>query len=204
MSVKSFTLYGVKKSLCKPLSQTGPIKIAKKSEKKKGGKIATKETNEGYTLNIAYTGHTDFMPDEHEDDVRVCWWDHHPYDGPRVRIPYKHERIVARDGSMKHKFHGPGSFCDIFCLWSYLAEEARKIPQLRDVRLDLAIQNTKVAFSLMFPPTVILKERPDWRLLNTYGGHLTIENYRNGTYTKTFIKTPEVVFEGALVQYLTQ
>jgi hypothetical protein len=204
MSIKSFTLYAVKKSLCRSVLQTNPIKIATRAEKKKGGKISTKETNEGYTLNIAYAGDAEFMPDEHSNKQQNCWQDHHPYDGPRVTIPYKHIGVVSPNGSIKHKFVGPGSFCDIFCLWTYLTEEGKKIPSLRDGRLDVAIQNTKLAFSLMFPETTILKERPDWRLLDTYGGHLTIENYRNGSYQKTFIKTPEVIFEGALVQYISQ
>lgn len=204
MSVKDFTLYGVKKSLCKSSTQTGPIKIAPRNEKKKGGKIVSKETNEGYIINIAYTGNAEFMSDSNDAKEKICWQDHHPYDGPRVTIPYCHQKNVARDGSIKHKFLGPGSFCDIFCLWTYLCEESKKMSQLRDDKLDVAIQNTKLAFQLMFPPNVILRERPDWRLLNTYDGHLTIENYRNGSYTKTFYKTPEVIFEGALVQYISQ
>jgi hypothetical protein len=203
MSVKEFTLYGVKKSLCTTSSQS-TIKIAPKSEKKKGGKIVAKETNEGYTMNIAYTGVASFEPDSNDAKEKICWQDHHHFDGAKVTIPYKHVTEVKPDGKIKHRFIGPGSFCDIFCLWTYLLEESKKISQLRDTRLDIAIQNTKLAFSFMFPETVTLKERPDWRLLDRYGGHLTIENYRIGSYTKTFVKTPEVIFEGALVQYIWQ
>lgn len=204
MSTTSFTLHGVKNSLCKLEGQTSTLKIAPKPKKKEGGKITAKQTAEGYTVNIAYTGDCDFIADTQNLHPQVCWQDHHPYDGVRIVIPYRHEVQVGPMGTMKHTFYGPGSFCDIFCLWTYIMEESKKISSLRDPRLDQAIQNTKLLWSISFPPTVPLKERADWRLLETYGGHLTIENYRAGGLPKTFVKTPEIVFKGALVTYISQ
>jgi hypothetical protein len=204
MSTTKFTLHGVKNSLCKLEAQINAIKIAPKPKKKEGAKITTKETSEGYTVDIAYTGQCDFLPNTPGAAVQVCWQDHHPYDGVRIVIPYKHDMHVGPVGAIKHTFSGPGSFCDVFCLWTYLMEENKKIPALRDPKLDMAIQNTKLLWSISFPPTVPLRERDDWRLLDTYGGHLTIENYRAGGIPKTFIKTPEIIFKGALVQYISQ
>ena len=204
MSTTKFTLHGVKNSLCKLEGQANAIKIAPKPKKKEGGKIVTKETSEGYSINIAYTGNCDFIPSGSSLNSQVCWQDHHPYDGPRIVIPYQHEMEIGPMGAIKHTFHGPGSFCDIFCLWTYLMEESKKIASLRDPKLDLAIQHAKLLWSISFPPTVPLKERDDWRLLDTYGGHLTIENYRAGGLAKTFVKTPEIIFKGALVQYISQ
>lgn len=204
MSITTFTLFGVKDNLCTHSAQNPTIKIAPKTEKKKGGKILTKETTEGYIIHVAYTGNAEFLPDVENFKPQVCWQDHHVYDGMRITIPYKHDMVVSATGAIKHKFSGPGSFCDVFCLWTYLSEESKKISCLRDPRLDVAIQNTKLAWSLMFPPTVILTERPDWRLIDTYGGHLTIENYRSGGQTKTYLKTPQIIFEGALVAYVSQ
>jgi len=203
VNMKGFTLHNVKKSLCKQQVVNNNIKLAPRVEKRRGGRITARETNEGYIINIANTCCANFE-EEVKNECQTCFQDHHPYDGPKVTIPYKHERIFHRNGSITHKFIGPGSFCDIFCLWTYLCEEAKKIPALRDHRLDTAIQNTKVAFALMFPPNVVLKERPHWQTLQTYGGHLTIESYRNGTYTKTFIKTPEVIFDSSVVVFFTQ
>lgn len=201
--MKRFTLHGIKASLCKNETQIVPAKIVPKSEKKKGGRITYRDTREGYTVMIASTACVNFEP-ETGGETQTCFQDHHPYDGDKVCIPYVHKKEIKEDGTIRHRFIGPGSFCDIYCLWTYLTEEGKKIATLRDPRLETAIQNTMIAFELMYPQNAILSTRPSWTLLQTYGGPLTIENYRTATYERRYCKTQEVIFDSAAVIFLTK
>lgn len=166
--------------------------------KKRGQtKFSTSKTNEGYTLKTANLLSVKF---EIKDGIEQrCWWDHHPYDDNGFCVPYSIERI---DGIYHVK--GPGSFCSIFCLWSYLCEETRKQYHLRDTKLEKAMELTQFIFDKIYPEEITLKEAPDWRLLESYGGPLTIVEFRKQSYDKIYVSFRNFVFDPVLIQYLTQ
>jgi len=195
-----FILHGIKKTNIRPPKALP--KITPKTDKRKGGRITTKETYDGYSFTLANNFCAKFEG-EGSDGEKICWWDHHPCDDPVVRLPYEYSRTRDKDG-FTYTFRGPGIFCDIFCMWAYLCEEGKKIPALRDTRYDNLVTNTKIAHELMFDEESPLKPAPDWRLLQRYGGALTIEQLRKGSYDKVHCKTPNIVFSPAIIQYLIQ
>lgn len=178
-------------------------KFAPKTAKKPNGRaqVQTNQTHEGYKVKIANVSNVAF---EGDAKTQCCWWDTQPYDDNLICIPYQHK--VTRDPGHpdKHTFKGPGSFCSIFCLWAYLLDEQGRQHHLRDGRLEVAMQLTKVAFRVMFDSSVVLKAAPDWRLLDIYGGPLTIFQFRKASYDKTYVRLPNIIFEPAVLQYLQE
>lgn len=201
--MKTFTLHRVSPSSYSKVGNLAPIKIAPRKEKKAGGRINARETCEGYTIMIASNICVKFES-EVVNEKQTCFWDHHEYDGPKVTIPYVHKKEKITSGGYQHRFIGPGSFCDIFCLWSYLKEEMKKIASLRDPRLEEAVANCQFAFELMFSSNNVLHVRPNFQILQRYGGPMTIESYRNATHDKKYVKTPEVVFDSAILNFFVQ
>lgn len=192
MTEIKFTLKGVfLRDLTKKSS-----KFHAKVKKRPQTKIHAKTTTAGYTVKIANLLSVKF---ESDNDKQRCWWDHHEYDDSGVCIPYKYERI----GQMHH-VSGKGSFCSMFCLWAYLLEEQKKQYHLRDFRLEKSIELTQFLFSKMYTDDVALKPSPDWRLLDCYGGHLTINEFRKSSYEKTYTSLGNVVFDPAVIQYLVE
>ncbi len=175
-------------------------KFTAKSKKKTGGRLQTLQTYEGYTIKLANTSCISFEG----ESKGHCWWDHHPYDGDLICMPYIHTQIRNPGHQDKHTFIGLGSFCSMFCLWSYVMEEMKKQYHLRDSRIETVIELTRLAFSLMFDTDVVLKCSPDWKLLDTYGGPLSVTHFRKASYDKTYTPLGNIVFKPALVSYLTQ
>ena len=166
--------------------------------KKKGQtKFQTNRTNEGYSIKTANTLTVKF--DQGDNLTNHCWWDHHPFDNDEVRIPYKCEKI---DGV--YHTQGPGSFCNMFCLWAYLREEQKKEYHFRDPMLDHSIELTKFLFEKMYPADTALKAAPHWKMLQKYGGPLTIVEFRKSSYEKIYIPFRNVVFDPTLIRFLTE
>ena len=194
-----FVLHGVQVSEA-PVPKTAP-KFAPKVKKKVGGRVQSHQTHEGYIVKVANVASVVF---EGENRTQHCWWDTQPYDDDLICIPYQHEVLRDPGHPDKHRFRGPGSMCSMFCLWAYLCEEQRKQYHLRDPRLETAMQLTKVAFRAMFDRDVVLKAAPDWRLLDIYGGPLSIAQFRKASYDKSYARLPNIVFEPAAIQFLQE
>ena len=194
-----FILHGVHASDNLPAKPSS--KFTSKPKKKAGGRIQTGQTHEGYLVKMANVASVSF---EGEKVVQHCWWDTQPFDEDPLCIPYDYQSIRDIGKSTKHVFKGPGGFCSIFCLWAYLMEEQRKQHSLRDSRLETAIQLAKLAFHAMYEPDIVLKAAPDWRLIDIYGGPLTISQFRKASYDKTYTRLPNVLFEPAAIQFLQE
>lgn len=178
-----------------------PVKFAPKIKKKTGGRVQTAQTHEGYLVKMANVISVSF---EGEKLVQHCWWDTQPFDEDPICIPYEHRSVRDIGKPTKHVFRGPGGFCSIFCLWAYLMEEQSKQYNLRDTRLETAIQLAKVAFHAMYDTDIVLKAAPDWRLLDIYGGPLTISQFRKASYDKSYVRLPNIQFEPAAIQFLQE
>jgi len=175
-----------------------PPKFTAKPKAKPNGKMQGMTTYEGYTVKLANVSNVNF---EGEHQVQNCWWDTQPYDDELICIPYEFKRVKVLGKPDKLEFKGPGSFCSIFCLWAYLCDEQRKQPHLRDSRLDAAMSNTRIAFNSMFTRDIVLKSAPDWRLLDIFGGPLSIIQFRKSSYDKVYIKLPNVNFNPTVLTY---
>lgn len=165
--------------------------------KKRGMKVETVTDHAGYKAKIAYMGNVNFTteldsstgPKTVSKDTTYCFFDGQPFDGKSVCIPYKHE--FKND---IHEFSGPKCFCNIFCMYRYLIDQTDKIYYLRDSRLEKAIQLTLVAFKLMFPKDAILKPADPKECIDIYGGPLTLDQYRQQNYDRTFYSSGNVFF----------
>lgn len=191
-----FTLRGVSGVIgSKPGdAKAAPKFVAKAVKKKATRKIQSHQTHEGYTINIAISSNVDFENETPSvSKGNFCWWDTCEFDEEKVTIPY-HLKIEGKGKDVRYRFFGPGCFCDIFCLWAYLRRELLVQYHARDPRIEEAIHLTKYAFSLMFGDDVILKEAPDWRLLDKFGGPLTITDFRKSSHEKVYLKLEKTGF----------
>lgn len=173
-------------------------KFVTSKAKAKGGKLRVQSfnTQDGYTVKIANTECVSFSEEGGETlTASNCWHDKQPFDEEPICIPYEYSVKKDHLGKKMHTFRGPGSFCSIFCLWAYLSEELRKQYYARDPRIEKAVQHTRLAFGLMFDDGVTLKAAPDWRLLDCFGGHLPLSEFRQASYNKTYVKMPNLSFE---------
>lgn len=183
-----------------------PKFVTAKAKGKPGGKIKVQSfnTHDGYTVKIARTECVSFN-EENGEEIKSsnCWHDKQPFDESPLCIPYEYEIVKDRLGKKTHIFRGPGCFCSIFCLWSYVFDEMLKQYHARDPRIEKAYQHTKIAFGLMFDVNdVVLKRAPDWRLLDTFGGPLSIAEFRKASYDKTYIKMPSIMFESTRENFM--
>lgn len=184
--------------------KTAPKFITSKV-KPKGGKLKVQSfnTQDGYTVKIANTECVEFSKETGEViKISNCWYDKQPFDEDPICLPYEYKVNTDYKGKKMHKFRGPGSFCSIFCLWAYICDEMHKQYYSRDPRIEKAAQNTKIAFSVMFNSDVILRPAPDWRLLDCFGGPLSITEFRKASYDKTYVKLPNVLFEFSHESYV--
>lgn len=195
-----FVLHGVQVNDQNANAKAVP-KFAPKLKKKTNGRIQTQQTHEGYIVKLANVVSVAF---ESESKVQHCWWDTQPYDDELICIPYQHKILRDPGHPDKHEFKGIGSFCSIFCLWAYLCEEQTKQYHLRDTRIETAVHLTKVAFRAMFDRDAVLKAAPDWRLLDIYGGPLSISQFRKASYDKSYLKLGNIIFEPAAIQFLQE
>lgn len=200
MEEYAFTLHGVH------LENVGVTKQAPKFVAQKGKKKTTRlkvqsfQTHEGYTINIANSDYTKFEGETAQP--KYCWWDKCPHDEDHICLPYEYDSRTLPNGKIKRTFRGPGSFCDMFCLWAYIVDEQMKQHYARDPRIEKAAQNAKIAFSAMYGPDVILKAAPHWKLIDIFGGPYPIDQFRKASYDKLWVKLENVSFKASPESYL--
>lgn len=178
------TLSGIK-----PDEKEDTPQVAQKFQikgKKRGMKIENVTDHSGYKVMIGYMGDTNFNPD---CKGHHCYWDGQPFDTRPICIPYKYEYK-----NNIHEFYGPKKFCSIFCMYAYLLEQSEKIHQLRDTRLEKALQLTMLAFKIMFPNENVLKPAPSRDVIDIYGGTKSLDDYRKQDYNKTYYTSGNVFF----------
>ena len=196
-----FTLHGVNvPDTSVGSSKANVVKYAA-VKKKKGGRSVTAQSHEGYSVSIANVACVDF---ENGIKQQTCWWDHHPYDGDPICKPYDYVKKTNLGRSDHHHFTGIGSFCSTFCLWAYMQDEETRQYHLRDQQLDVAKQLTQIAHRAMYGTEVYLKAAPDWRLLDVYGGHLSIQEFRTACYNHSFVRLPDISFRPVGTTYLVE
>lgn len=83
-----------------------------------------------------------------------------------------------------------GVFCSFPCCLSFIRDNKHKNPIYRDSE-HLIRQMCHHAFPTETP--IRMLEAPDWRLLQNYGGHLSIHAFRNATDNTQYVKTHQIV-----------
>ena len=134
-----------------------------------------------------------------------CYWDHHPFDTKPIGCPIEfvqkraektyyseiskdtytikedvNERKLANIDASNTNIHGEeyyvtdGVFCSFNCVRAFI-EDRKHIVKYRD---------SKVLLNRMYNDMIggkcsVIESAPNWRLLNVYGGPMTINEFRN-------------------------
>ncbi len=109
-----------------------------------------------------------------------CWWDRNLFSTPVVEMP---------DSYYNGKFNCIGKFCSWECMMAYNI----------DINDENIAKRTSLIY-LMYKKTYncikIIKHAPSWKILNDYGGAITIDEFReNLTFNQmnfNYIKPPLV------------
>jgi len=124
-----------------------------------------------------------------------CWWDGHLFDTVPIGIPLKYNQKT-------NQFVVYGCFCSLNCAFAYFKHEKKYIP---DIARNINIEGLQL-FNL-FKKKILgrkynnededkLVQAPPKILINSFGGPLTIEEFRKSSLTCTkfdFYETPMIM-----------
>jgi hypothetical protein len=193
-----FTLHGVFPDQLEMKESASKFVTRGTRKKKQIPQLQTHHDHSGRKFKGAYTGNTSFISDV-TNKTQKCFNDHDYFDDPPVCVPLSYEII---DGV--HVFKGVKSFCSLECMFALLLELEKMEPRLRPFWLDIAFQNTYIAFKLMYPNEKIITPAGSFELLREYGGVYTIEEFRKEFSNKRHLKTPNVRFQQGTESFLVQ
>jgi len=134
---------------------------------------------------------------------KPCWWCRHRFNSCPIGLPleyYSHEaashKKIARDAAltkanlpldMNDFFITDGLFCSFPCCKSF-KNDCRDDIKYRDSLTLLLLLYTKLTNRTLST----IPEAPHWKLLKAYGGHLTIEEFRQTFGKLEYIQTPNI------------
>lgn len=108
-----------------------------------------------------------------------CWWCCHDHDGDSLSLPYRYDQ-------MRNKFYTCGNFCSWSCMKSYA------IDKYGDMRGSIISGNIIVMRKQLYGKIGSIKPAPDRFKLNVFGGHLTIEEFRENNIKDVDIEPNEI------------
>ena len=134
---------------------------------------------------------------------KPCWWCRHSFNTCPIGLPieyYPHEpsshKKIAREAAltkanlsldMNDFFITDGLFCSFPCCKAFNKDCRDEIKYQESLTLLLLL------YSKLTNRTVLtIPEAPHWKLLKAYGGHLTIEEFRQTFGKLEYIQTPNI------------
>ena len=99
-------------------------------------------------------------------DKRLCWWCCHEWDGDALHLPFKIDRKTNKNVTM-------GNFCSWACMSAYNMEK-NGLHKGSNINMLIASNHKKLTGVLKHP-----KPAPSRYILKSFGGELTIEDFRN-------------------------
>lgn len=100
-----------------------------------------------------------------------CFWCKHKFDNTPIGCPINYKNDI---------YYTDGVFCSFNCCLSYIFDNEHNNLYEKSHKLLLHI------FKTLFN-SVIIKPAPSWRLLRSFGGHYSIEEFRNLFYKIEYI-----------------
>lgn len=117
----------------------------------------------------------------HDKTTISCYWCRHPFKTPPWFCPVKHN-----DSS--NIYEVDGVFCSVECTNAYLYENNN----------NLLYKDSRQLLSLMYAQrtgkfnTEIFNKAPSWKLLQAYGGDMTIEQFRSSFDNVQIVQTDSI------------
>ncbi len=114
---------------------------------------------------------------------RHCWWDRNAFSGEPISVPIAHRPKTIRKQcttqsqnynfvicepvqSEKDRFDSVGSFCSPQCALAFIKDNSH----------DPLYRRSEFQLKYLFHEPFVAA--PHWKMLNQYGGHLTISEFR--------------------------
>lgn len=124
-----------------------------------------------------------------------CWWCRHsiPENVHLIGCPIKYQRAVSPSSSTlggNEYFETEGFFCSFNCVLAYNNEVSQHNIRYRESG-GLIYLLYKKLFGF-YPYQMNIKPAPSWKILKSYGGDMTIQEYRN-TFQKVEILSENVI-----------
>ena len=120
-----------------------------------------------------------------------CHWDRHPFSNHPVGCPITYhnvqsgieaDRVLEKlkeknvDSTTRDFFETEGIFCSFSCAKAYALDELQRT---KNNKYKDALGLLTLLYEKVVGKVVEIKAAPGWRLLDSYGGHLSIEEFRN-------------------------
>ena len=116
--------------------------------------------------------------DDKECNKSKCWWCRHSYCTPTVTLP---------ENIFKGTFQTFGHFCSYNCALAYSID-------LNDENIHKRSSLLHYLYKQTYNESKEIIKSPDWRVLQEYGGVISIDEYRNNfilnNYDYQYIKPP--------------
>jgi hypothetical protein len=107
-----------------------------------------------------------------------CWWEKHYFTTPTVEMPESYYNGI---------FTCTGKFCSWECMMAYNID-------INDENISKRTSLIYYKYKLTYNKDIVIKPAPSWKILDTFGGPITIEKYRENlsmnTVNYNYIKPP--------------
>jgi hypothetical protein len=107
-----------------------------------------------------------------------CWWDKMPFTTPAIEMPESYYNGI---------FSCTGKFCSWECMMAYNID-------INDENISKRTSLIYYMYKLTYNKDLIIKPAPYWKILDVFGGPISIENYRENLTTNmvdyNYIKPP--------------
>lgn len=191
----TFILHGINfNEINKP--KISRFKAAQK--KKTNIKVTSFVNKNGQKVKINYIQNVTFN-DANLKQIQ-CWWDRNIIDDIVMTLP---NNIKYDNG--QYLIYGDGAFCSDSCMLAYILNEQKKQPEHRDIRYKNILGNIYQLHDILYPDDISeLKPANDWRVLESAGGDISIQDYRYVVLNKTYTRTPNIKFNITQTGYLIE
>lgn len=140
-----------------------------------------------------------FLPQDKVD--LLCWWCHHDFETPPIGLPIvRHDKQLDTNVTkyVPEIYEVTGIFCSFPCAVSYVKHNNN------DITYKDSLALLHEMYYRFYNKHVVIDEAPDWRLLKSHGGDMTITAFRN-TRGKDMKLTPNnasLVYQVPLGKYV--
>lgn len=107
-----------------------------------------------------------------------CWWDKLPFTTPAIEMPESYYNGI---------FNCTGKYCSWECMMAYNID-------INDENISKRTSLIYRMYKKTYNKEIVIKPAPSWKILDVFGGPISIENYRENLTTNmvnyNYIKPP--------------